>query len=98
MRASFEQNFRGRQPWFFYANFYAAQTLWQAAATPWGEKYWAEWWPRMRELLVHDCQRMDGSFRLPYSRASADLGTAYCTAFSCLILEVPFQLLPLFER
>lgn len=98
MKRYYEENFRGRTAWFFYANFYAAQTLWQAAATPWGRPYWDDWWPRMRELLVERCQDADGTFRLPFGRPSQDMGDAYRTAFSCLILEVPLQILPLYER
>lgn len=97
MQDHFSANLAGSTLWFYYANFYAAQTLWQVGGTTWGERYWREWWPPVRDLLVRS-QRTDGSFALPFTLGSQDLGPAYRTAFACLILEVPFQLLPLYRR
>jgi hypothetical protein len=93
----FEANFFGYEGWFFYANLYAAQALWQAAAQPGFEKHWRRWWPRMRDHLVDD-QRTGGWWPERSAVSANGTGPAYATACAVLILSVPLQLLPLFQR
>jgi hypothetical protein len=75
---------------FFYANLYAAQAYYQA-----GGDLWANWHPQARRYLlkrqVTDGSARDGSW-------SDDYGAEFGTAVAILILEVPLNYLPIFQR
>jgi hypothetical protein len=94
MDKHFESSIGGRDRWFFYGNFYAAQAMYQAAGTTWGEPYWRRWWPAMRNHLVKQ-QDPEGYWEHP---AGNLFGPAYATAFATLILSVPLEVLPLYQR
>ena len=70
---------------FFYAHYYAVQAMWHA-----GGQRWQAWYPAIRELLV---RRQDerGSWASPIS---AEYGTAMAT----IILQMPNNYLPIFQR
>ncbi|MGE0709980.1 MAG: prenyltransferase [Planctomycetota bacterium] len=74
---------------YFYGHYYAVQAFFQAGDG--GERpYWSMWYPWIRDQLVMG-QRPDGSWK--------DLvGPNYATAMSCVILQIPFRYLPIFER
>lgn len=81
-----------RSPWKaadpeydFYANLYAAQTLYQD-----GGALWTEWYPSVRQYLLSK-QKPDGSW-------DSRFGTEYATAVALLILEIPLGYLPIFQR
>jgi prenyltransferase beta subunit len=82
---------RARKPsdaaedFYFYGNFYAAQALHQA-----GGEMWRRHYPEIRDNLV-ERQRPDGSWGNPR-------GDTYATAMAVLILEVPLEYLPIFQR
>jgi hypothetical protein len=60
-----------------------------------GGKYWATWFPRMRDELVN-IQNDDGSWRqTPYM---SDAGGVYATSMAILVLQVPAGLLPLYQH
>ena len=70
---------------FLYGNVYASQAFYQA-----GGVLWASWFPVARRSLLRR-QESDGSWR--------DLnGSEFGTAMSLLILEVPWNYLPIFQR
>jgi hypothetical protein len=93
----FEASFFGYEGWFFYGNLYAAQALWQAAAVQKFEPHWKRWWPRMRDHLVDD-QRTGGYWPERGAVSTTGTSSAFATACAVLILSVPLQLLPLFQR
>jgi hypothetical protein len=69
----------------YYSNFYATLAMYLS-----GEKYWNEWFP----LLVNDLlkkQQPNGSW-------IGEIGPEYSTAFTCLMLQIPYQYLPLFQK
>jgi len=70
---------------YFYGQYYAVQTMYLA-----GGKYWADWYPRIRDELVQ-AQNSNGSW-------SSNHGDAYGTAMSLLTLQIPNRLLPIFQR
>ena len=72
--------------WFFYANIYAAQALYQV-----GGELWSQWYPSARRQLLKR-QREDGSFE------DREYGDPFGTAAALLILEVPLSYLPIFQR
>ena len=95
---NFEDRFHTRRMrWFLYGNFYAAQALWQAAGSEWAFGYWRKWWPRMRDELIR-MQRPDGRWNHPGSGSTWGVASAYSTAMATLILQVPYEILPIYVR
>jgi hypothetical protein len=90
-------DFRRRLQWFYYGNFYAAQALWQAAATDWAGTYWQEWWPALRDHLVAE-QLSSKAWPRPSGGSTWGVDQAYSTAMAVLILTVPLEILPIYQR
>jgi len=74
-----------REQHMFYGLYYCTQAMYQA-----GGAYWRFWFPRVAELLV-TTQRADGSW-------SDGPGLAYATAMGVLALQVPANLLPIYQK
>jgi prenyltransferase beta subunit len=70
---------------FFYGHYYAVQAMWQAD----GER-WKRWYPAIRDLLVSR-QQPDGSWVDP-------VGSEYGTAMAAIILQMPDNSVPIFQR
>jgi hypothetical protein len=70
---------------FFYGHYYAVQAMWQTS----GER-WARWYPAIRDLLVSR-QQADGSWIDPVS-------SEYGTAMATIILQMPDNSVPIFQR
>jgi hypothetical protein len=70
---------------FFYGNYYAAQAMFIT-----GGSSWERFYTRLRDDLLR-LQRADGSVR-------SNVGTAFSTAVTALLLEVPNNYLPIFQR
>lgn len=73
------------QSYFLYAHYYAVQAMWHA-----GGDDWLKWYPTIRDRLLAR-QRPDGSWE---DGISEDYGTA----MACLILQMPNNYLPIFQR
>ncbi len=70
---------------YFYGHYYAIQAFFQA-----GEPYWSQWYGMLRDELLWG-QQPDGHWR--------DLvGANYATSMACVILQIPYRYLPIFER
>ena len=76
---------QGRYAHYFYGHYYAVQAMYQA-----GGKHWDFWYPRIRDELLRT-QMPDGSWQ-------AEIDPAYGTAMAALILQVPYNYLPIFQR
>jgi len=76
-----------RESHYFYGHYYAVQAMWHA-----GGKYWSQWYPAIRDELVSR-QNSDGSWISP-----TDLAPEYGTAMATLILQLPNNQLPIFQR
>jgi hypothetical protein len=74
-----------RETYWYYGHYYAAQAMWQA-----GGQRWERWYPAIRDELVNR-QTPDGSWASPIS-IECD------TAMACVILQMPNNYLPIFER
>jgi prenyltransferase beta subunit len=74
-----------RESHFFYGHYYAVQAMWHA-----GGERWAKWYPAIRESLIAR-QRDDGSWM-------DSICPEYGTAMACLILQMPNNYLPIFQR
>lgn len=73
---------------YFYGHYYAAQAAWQA-----GGDHWFKWYPAIRDDLSAK-QEPDGSWR----DTTPVVGSAYATAMACIVLQMPNNLLPIFQR
>jgi len=74
-----------RETYYFYGHYYAVQAMWQA-----GGENWSRWYPAVRDELISR-QRKDGSWVSPIS-------IDYATAMACIILQIPNNYLPIFQR
>jgi Squalene-hopene cyclase C-terminal domain/Prenyltransferase and squalene oxidase repeat len=72
---------------FYYGNYYAVQAFYYA-----GGKLWNEYYRQMSRVLL-DFQNTDGSW--PNHTGP---GTNFSTAVATLILSIPYQYLPIFQR
>ncbi len=71
--------------YFYYGHYYAVQAFWQS-----GGDSWQRWYPAIRNELVNS-QNTDGTWP---SRYSAE----YSTAMALIVLQIPNNLLPIFQR
>jgi hypothetical protein len=69
----------------FYAHLYAAQAFYQA-----GDKYWDVYFPKAREQLL-GMQQPDGSW-------NGEIGPVYATSIALIILQLPYKLVPIYQR
>jgi hypothetical protein len=74
-----------RETHYFYGHYYAVQAMWHA-----GGERWEMWYPAIRDALLKR-QSDDGSW-------SDSISVEYGTAMACLILQMPNNYLPIFQR
>ncbi len=79
------RNQPGRESHYFYGHYYAVQAMWHA-----GGPRWQRWYPAIRDTLIR-AQRGDGAWQ-------DSVGPEYATAMACIILQVPNNTLPIFQR
>jgi hypothetical protein len=72
---------------YWYGNYYAAQALFTE-----GGPRWKNYWTRLRDDLL-ERQQSDGRWLNPVGP-----GDAFGTAVACLLLRLPAQYLPIFQR
>ena len=72
---------------YFYGHYYAVQAMWHA-----GGQYWRRWYPAIRDELLRRRQLPEGNW--PYK----NVNTEYGTAMACIILQLPNNYLPIFQR
>jgi hypothetical protein len=70
---------------FFYGQYYAAQAMWHA-----GGEHWRNWYPAIRDVLLKR-QNTDGAW-------DGEVCREYGTAMACVILQIPNNTLPIFQR
>jgi hypothetical protein len=76
-------NYQGH---YFYSHMYISQAMYQA-----GGKDWDDYFPWFRDKLKQT-QSADGSWE------GDGVGRTYGTAIACLILQLPYNYLPMFQR
>lgn len=72
--------------YYFYGQYYAVQAAWHA-----GGDYWRVWYPAARDEIVSQ-QYNEGSWSDPW------IGSEYATAMALIVLQIPNNYLPIFER
>lgn len=75
-----------RENHYFYGHYYAIQAMWHA-----GGQRWAKWYPAIRDALL-ERQSEDGSWM------DQSISPVYGTAMACIILQIPNNYLPIFQR
>ena len=75
----------GADTHFFYGHYYAVQAMWQS-----GGERWQRWYPAIRDVLVAR-QQPNGSW-------GDSICPEYGTAMAAIILQMPNNYLPIFQR
>ncbi len=70
---------------YFYGHYYASQAMYLA-----GKQEWDRYYPRTKSEILR-LQKPDGSW-------SDDVGRNYATAMACVILQMPCEWLPIFQK
>ncbi len=74
-----------RENHYFYGHYYAVQAMWHA-----GGEDWTRWYPAIRDELIAR-QRTDGAWM-------DSICAEYGTAMACIVLQMPNNYLPIFQR
>jgi prenyltransferase beta subunit len=74
-----------RESHYFYGHYYAVQAMWHA-----GGDHWKRWYPSIRDELTAR-QREDGSWM-------DSICQEYGTSMACIVLQMPNNYLPIFQR
>ena len=74
-----------RESHYFYGHYYAVQAMWHAGGDAWGK-----WYPGIRDELLAT-QRTGGYWMDSICRE-------YGTAMACIILQIPNNCVPIFQR
>ena len=74
-----------QQGHYHYGHYYAVQAAWQA-----GGDYWQRWYPAIRDELLAQ-KTKEGSW-------PSSTGREYATAMACIVLQIPENHLPIFQR
>ena len=72
---------------WFYAHYYMAQAMYQRG----GDDY-QEYYPKLRDKLIGGMQQADGSW------PGDGIGKVYGTALACVMLQLPYGYLPIYQR
>jgi hypothetical protein len=74
-----------RESHYFYGHYYAVQAMWHA-----GGDYWSRWYPAIRDELI--AMQRSGGFWMD------SICREYGTAMASVILQIPNNCLPIFQR
>jgi hypothetical protein len=77
---------QGGESYFFYGQYYAAQAMYQA-----GDTHWARWYPAIKTDLLGRQNRTTSDW---FDTVCPEYGTA----MACLVLQMPNNYLPIFQR
>lgn len=72
---------------YYYGQYYAALAMWTA-----GGEYWRTWFPAVRDELLARARAGGGAWTDQYH------GTAYATAMSLIVLQLPNNYLPILQK
>jgi prenyltransferase beta subunit len=70
----------------FYTHLYASQALYQT-----GDKNWDQYFPSVRDMLLK-MQAADGSWE------GDGIGPVFGTSVACVVLQLPYKYLPIYQR
>ncbi len=72
---------------YAYGQYYAALAMWTA-----GGDYWRTWFPAVRDELLGRARANGGTWTDQFH------GTAYATAMSLIVLQLPNNYLPILQK
>jgi hypothetical protein len=78
---------RGQESHYFYGHYYAALAMYQA-----GGRMWNDWYMAIRDDLISRARASEGSWM------SSGVCPEYGTAMALIILQMPNNYLPIFQR
>ncbi len=78
---------------YFYGNYYAAQAMYTRGGTT-----WRSWYSMVREHLLQASRSSEGPKGTQVYWRSRYVGDAFSTAVAAIILQVPKNYLPIFQR
>ena len=70
---------------YYYGHYYAVQAMYMA-----GGEYWATYYPAVSQQIL-SLQKSDGHWE-------DDVGRTYATAMACVVLQMPCEYLPIFQK
>lgn len=70
---------------YFYGHYYASQVFYLARGAA-----WRSYWPRISNEIVNA--------QLPDGHWEDDVGPPYATAMACIVLQIPCEYLPIFQK
>ena len=73
---------------YYYAHYYAVQAMWHAQIQR--PDYWNAWYPLIRDELLEKRSASDNTW--PDQKVGPEFGTA----MACIILQIPFNYVPVF--
>ena len=76
-----------RESHYFYGHYYAIQAMWHA-----GGEHWTRWYPAIRGELLHRVKDSDDGAWMD------SICQEYGTAMACIVLQMPNNYLPIFQR
>jgi hypothetical protein len=88
MRRMMKGGGKARNYFPHYTDLYLGQALYQA-----GDPDWSKYYPKLRDEIIK-AQAADGSI----TRGRSSYGGVYSTACEVLVLAIPYQYLPTFQR
>ncbi len=74
------------EAYYYYGHYYAVQAMWHVGGEP-----WSQWYPAVRDELLGR-QHEDGFWPTTY------INREYATAMALIVLQVPNDALPIFQR
>jgi len=83
-----EAHLQSEGNWYWYGQYYSAQALFHSPDPQDWDRYWSRAWKTMAAL-----QNSDGTWTRPES-----YGAAYATSMALIILQIPNNYLPIFQR
>jgi hypothetical protein len=84
LRNEYDQ-LKWRRYHFFYGHYYACQAMYVA-----GGRFWTEYYDKLKADIVGNQDR-DGGW-------TDDVGRTYATGMACLILQIPAEWFPIFQK
>ncbi|MCZ7648244.1 MAG: hypothetical protein M5U26_23795 [Planctomycetota bacterium] len=83
--------------WYMYGHYYAAQAMFQASRHPGFQKYWEYWYPSISNELIAQ-QAKTGQNRGHFQLKKARVPGLLQTSFAILVLAVPYNYLPIYQK
>jgi hypothetical protein len=81
------------QPYYYYGHYYATQAMWQA-----GSDIWERWYPAIRDELVDQQKTTVVDRKTLNYWVDLTVCDEYGTAMALLVLQMPNNYLPIFQR